>query len=265
MTEENKLIIDDNLITKNSEDSNEYKVILDDNLILYILTFIRTFPSSIPLEFLFDTKKNYIKKKELHNIYFNFCKCSKFYYQLFKNNSYIIFNKKYSKKYDKSNEFREEISKKIDITKLLVYSIKYYKDSSNFSGKKTYSDSLLNFEGEEKCIIEKHLKIEFLRSTYIEVLTFMKLENTEVKKISAGDLFRQINDFVKKEKYENNPHINIEGYPTRFRLIGDLRILFNFIKNQMILRGDLENPEEFPEHIAYTDIFKYIKYCFTQD
>ena len=33
----------------------------------------------------------------------------------------------------------------------------------------------------------------------------------------------------------------------------------------MITRGDLENPEDFPEHIAYTDVFKYIKYCFFQD
>ena len=71
--------------------------------------------------------------------------------------------------------------------------------------------------------------------------------------------------FCKKEKIANNPDIFVQGDNRRFRLIGNLRILFDFIKHKMILRGDLENPEEFPEHISYTDIFKYLKYCFPQD
>jgi hypothetical protein len=124
-----------------------------------------------------------------------------------------------------------------------------------------------NFEGKEKYFKKKNsiFKIEFLKSTYIEVLTFMKLENTEVKKIGKCDVLEQINAFVKKEKRANNPDIFVAGDNRRFRLISDLKILFDFIKHQMILRGNLENPEEFPEHIAYTDIFKYLKYCFPQD
>jgi len=107
--------------------------------------------------------------------------------------------------------------------------------------------------------------IKILKNVYIDVFIFMKLQNTEVIKISKKDIFRKINYFVMKEKQSNNPDIKVYGDNRRFRLIGNLKILFNFIKHQMILRGNLENPEEFPEHIAYTDIFKYIKYCFSQN
>ena len=197
-----------------------------------------------------------IMKKKLYIIHIvNICNsCKSFYGEKYKD-SYIIFNKEYSKKYNESNKFREEVSKKIDIKNLLVYS------------KIMSCDILLNFQGKEKYLKEKNsiFKIEFLKSTYIEVLTFMELQNTEVRKISKCDVLEQINSFVKKEKRSNNPDIFVAGDSRHFRLIGDLKILFDFIKQQMITRGDLENPEEFPEHIAYTDILKYLKYCFPQD
>jgi hypothetical protein len=107
--------------------------------------------------------------------------------------------------------------------------------------------------------------IKNFKNVYIDVFIFMKLQNTEVIKISKIDIFKEIIYFVRKEKQSNNPDIFVHGDNRRFRLIGNLKILFNFFKHQMITRGDLENSEDFPEHIAYTDIFKYIKYCFSQN
>jgi hypothetical protein len=79
----------------------------------------------------------------------------------------------------------------------------------------------------------------------------MKLENTQVKKVSKVHIILAINNYIKKEKANNNPDIFVEGDDRRFRLIGDLKILFDFIKKQMILRGHLENQQEFHEHILY--------------
>ena len=140
-----------------------------------------------------------------------------------------------------------------------IKSIKYFNGENNNS-------TLLIFNLFEYFKILKLFNnrkpIKFLKITYIDVLIFMKLQNIEVKKVTPIDIFQQINYFVRKEKLSNNPDIFVRGDTTRFRLIGNLKILFNFIKDQMITRGDLENPEEFPENIAYTDIFKYLKYCF---
>jgi len=282
------------------EEINKDKVTLSDDLILMIICFIipsfdiksikyfngknnnstllifnifeylkslKLFNNIIPIKFLFNDIEEYSEKKNLYNLYSNICNsCKSFYSEKYKD-SYIIFNKKYSKKYNDSKEFREEVSKKIDITKLLVYSNKLHEYHHINSRKKISCDILLNFEGEEKYLKEKNSisKMDFLKSTYTEVLTFMKLENTDVTKISTCDVLIQINLFLKKQKFYDNPEIFIGRYKTRFRLIGDLKILFDFIKHQMILRGNLENPEEFPEHIAYIDILKYLKYCFPQD
>jgi hypothetical protein len=285
---------------ENSQDSNKNKVTLSDELISMIISFIipsfdiksikyfngennnfillifnlfeylkilKLFHNTIPIKFLFNDVEEYREKKKLYNIYSNICNsCKSFYSEKYKD-SYIIFNKEYSKKYSESEEFREEVSKKIDIKNLLVYSNKLHEYHHIISRKEIFCDILLNFKGEEKYLKEKNSipKVEFLKSTYTEVLTFMKLENTEVKKITKFDIIEQINAFVKKEKRANNPDIFVAGDNRRFRLIGDLKILFDFIKHQMILRGNLENPEEFPEHIACTDILKYLKYCFSQD
>jgi hypothetical protein len=251
----------------NGENNNSTLLIFN---IFEYLKSLKLFHNTIPIKFLFNDVEEYREKKKLYNIYSNICNifnsCKSFYSEKYKD-SYIIFNKEYSKKYNDSKEFREEFSKKIDITKLLVYSNKLHEYHHIISRKKISCDILLNFEGEEKYLKERDSipKIEFLKSTYTEVLTFMKLENTDVTKISKYDVLIQINLFLKKQKFYDNPEIFIGRYKTRFRLIGDLKILFDFIIQQMILKGDLENPEEFPEHIAYIDILKYLKYCFPQD
>jgi hypothetical protein len=102
--------------------------------------------------------------------------------------------------------------------------------------------------------------------TYKEVLSFMNLpENTLV---SRSQLIKEINAFVKKEKDAKNPDIfveeNIEEHTRRFKLIGNLKVFFDFIKKQMIERGDLSKTDTFPNQIRYQDIMKYLSYCFPE-
>ena len=245
-----------------STNSNENKVILSDDLILLIFSFIENpFHNSIPLFFLFSNKKDYIKKKESYNIYCNlFHSCKRFYPLKYKD-SYIIFNKEYSKKYNESEEFKTEVSNRINSQYLLTYS-EFPEYDDDFEEKLV--DSLVNSCNEKIVLHNYDFSIHILKDTYKEVLIFMKLENTQVKKVSKVNIIVAINNYVKKEKANNNPYIFVEGDDRRFRLIGDLKILFDFIKKQMILRGHLENQQEFPEHIAYINIIKYVRYCFPQ-
>ena len=235
----------------NGENNNSTLLIFN---IFEYLKSLKLFNNIIPIKFLFNDIKEYREKKNLYNLYSNICNsCKSFYSEKYKD-SCIIFNKKYSKKYNDSKEFREEVSKKIDIKNLLLY----------LKTKDCYI--LRNFKGEETYLKKKKSisEIDFLKSTYIEVLTFMELQNTEVKKVSKVHIILAINNYVKNEQNKNNPDIFVEGNDRRFRLIGDLKILFDFIKKQMILRGHLENEQEFPEHISFINLIKYVRYCFPE-
>jgi hypothetical protein len=102
--------------------------------------------------------------------------------------------------------------------------------------------------------------INIPKPTFNEVLTCLKLpEDTE---ISPARVMQFICAYVKQEKLNNNPDIYVKGDNKKFNLIGDLEGIFDFIKKQMILRGDLENEDNFPKAISYNDIMKYFKYCF---
>jgi hypothetical protein len=246
-----------------STNSNENKVILSDDLILLIFSFIENpFHNSIPLSFLFCSKKDYyIKKKKLYNIYCNlFHSCKKFYPLKYKD-SYIIFNKKYSKKYNESEEFKKEVSNRINSQYLLTFS-----EFPEYDSEGNRVDFLVN-SCNEKILLKKYIGvIDIFKDTYKEILIFMKLENTQVKKVSNVHIIFAINNYVKNEQNKNNPDIFVEGYDRRkrFRLIGDLKILFDFIKKQMSLRGHLENEQEFPEHISFINLIKYVRYCFPE-
>lgn len=114
----------------------------------------------------------------------------------------------------------------------------------------------------KKIVKKDNFAINKENQSYKEVLAFMKLdENTN---ISKAQILQEINAFVKTNKTGNNPDIFFEGDNRRFMLIGDLKVLFEFIKKQMIERGDLGNSDEFPKDLAYTQIMKYLKYCFPE-
>ena len=121
-----------------------------------------------------------------------------------------------------------------------------------------YKDSKQNKP--KKVVNKENLAINKLMTTYPEVLTFLKLEDGV--QVSRALLIQSINSFVKKEKTENNPDIYVKGDNRCFNLIGELKVLFDFIKLRMIERGDLQNESEFPTNISYRQIMKYLKYCF---
>ena len=155
------------------------------------------------------------------------------------------------------------------ITKVMNKAIKLFANiqisNNDFLTKETAS-SLKTKDAKakkpKKVVNKENFAINKENETYKEVLSFMKLgENTNVSK---AQILQAINAFVKKEKTANNPEIFFEGDNKRFKLIGDLKILFEFIKKQMIKRGDLGNSDEFPKDLAYTQIMKYLKYCFPE-
>lgn len=110
----------------------------------------------------------------------------------------------------------------------------------------------------KKVVNKENLAINKLMTTYPEVLAFLKLEDGT--QVSRALLIQRINSFVKKEKTDKNPDITVAEDNRRFNLIGDLKILFDFIKLKMIERGELK--DEFPTHISYREIMKYLRYCF---
>ena len=155
------------------------------------------------------------------------------------------------------------------ITKVMNKAIKLFANiqisNNDFLTKETAS-SLKTKDAKakkpKKVVNKENFAINKENETYKEVLSFMKLdENTNVSK---AQILQEINAFVKKEKTANNPDIFFEGDNRRFNLIGDLKVLFEFIKKQMIKRGDLGNSDEFPKDLAYTQIMKYLKYCFPE-
>ena len=96
--------------------------------------------------------------------------------------------------------------------------------------------------------------------TFPEVLIFMDLSSDT--EISRGRIIQSVNAFVKTEKTAKNPDIIVEGNNRAFKLIGKLLTLFKFIKTEMVKRGDMKETDPLPEFLLYTQIMKYLKYCF---
>ena len=240
------------------EEINKDKVILSDDLILLIFSFIENpFHNSIPLSLLFCDKKDYIRRRKLYNIYCNlFHSCKRFYPLKYKD-SYFFFNKEYSKKYNNSEEFKKEVSNRVKLESKYFFTFTEFPKS--YDPDHDDVDYFVNCDG-EKILLRSHIAIHTLQKTYKEVLVFMKLENTHVTRVSKVHIMNAICNYVKKQKAENNPDI-FEGNSKRFRLIGELQNLFEFIKNQMIIRGALENPEIFPVYLSPTQVIFYLKYC----
>ena len=104
---------------------------------------------------------------------------------------------------------------------------------------------------ENAAINKKHLVQPFL-------LDFMNLEkDTQVSRAAA---LKAITSYVKKEKL-TNPSIIAENDKRSFKLIGDLKPLFDNIEKVMKTNGLLEG-KTFPTQIKYTDIMGYMSHCF---
>ena len=165
------------------------------------------------------------------------------------------------KDYEHSKEFTTQLSsmwKKI--TKSLFTVVQ---NNTDYLFKETLSSikkDTKNSKKQHKTVDKEKCAINIVSDSYSEVLNFMGLESDT--KISKAHLMQYINAYVKQEKVIGNLEIIVGGDNRSFKLGGKLVPLFGFIKKQMIDRGDLQQDSEFPTQIQYTQLMKYLKYCF---
>jgi hypothetical protein len=102
--------------------------------------------------------------------------------------------------------------------------------------------------------------VNIKKDTFKEVLDFLGLpENT---KVSRTDVHRGMLKFIEIEKEKNNPEIFFDETKKNFKLIGKMKVLFEFIREEKIKRGKMNEDEQLPQSIQNKDIMKYTSYCF---
>ena len=204
-----------------------------------------------------EEDSNNLEISELNIISEEDCLCK--YKEIIQN--LTILSKLSLKNFNLSKDFITQVNKNINSINKLA--LKITSDTLDYMTKEN-SISLKNKDAKSKKEKKKGPKENYSinkeKPTFIEVLNFMKLEENSC--VSRGQLIQHINAFVKKEKTNNNPDIFVEGDNRKFYLIGDLKVLFDFIKNQMILREDLNESNSFENILSYNQIMKYLKYCF---
>ena len=120
------------------------------------------------------------------------------------------------------------------------------KNSGNKSGgTKKVTDK------EKSAIHKKHVVQPFL-------LNFMKLEPNTL--VSRSDALTAITGYVKSEKIKN-PDIIVDNDKMKFKLIGDLKPLFEGIEGVMKAKNLLTN-NPMPSQIKYTQIMEFMTHCF---
>ena len=146
------------------------------------------------------------------------------------------------KKFNKStafyqNGYTEYLSKQVSLLE---------KSSSNKStSNKKVTDKT-------KAAIHKKLAVhQFL-------LNFMKLEPNTL--VSRSDALTAITGYVKQEKIKN-PDIILSTDKKTFKLIGELKPLFDGIKDVMLSKKLLTDTQ-MPTEIKYTQIMQYMTHCF---
>ena len=109
-------------------------------------------------------------------------------------------------------------------------------------------------QDKEKSAIHKKLHVHpFL-------LSFMKLDQGTL--VSRSDALTAITGYVKQEK-ETNPDIIVASDKRSFKLIGELKFLFNGIEQIMKSRNLLDD-KQMPTEIKYTQIMQYMTHCFVK-
>ena len=133
--------------------------------------------------------------------------------------------------------YNEYLSKQISVLE---------KNSGNKSGGvKKVTDK------EKSAIHKKHVVQPFL-------LNFMKLEPNTL--VSRSDALTAITGYVKQEKIKN-PDIIVDNDKMKFKLIGDLKLLFDGIES--VMKGkNLLTETKMPTEIKYTQIMEYMTHCF---
>jgi hypothetical protein len=138
------------------------------------------------------------------------------------------------------NGYYEYLSKQVNVLE---------KNSGNKNGVKKVTDK-------EKSAIHKKLPVQpFL-------LSFMKLPSDTL--VSRSDALTAITNFVKDEKIKN-PSIIVTDDKRSFHIIGDLKVLFNGIEKIMRSKNLIDEKQQIPTQIKYTQIMQYMTHCFIKD
>jgi len=112
--------------------------------------------------------------------------------------------------------------------------------------------------GVKKTTDKDKAAIHKLLPVYPFFLKFLKLEEGTLVSRATG--LKLINSYVKEEKLKN-PDLVIHDDKKSFMIFGELETLFAEINKVMISRNV---NEEIPKHIKYTDIMKYMSYCYVK-
>lgn len=149
-------------------------------------------------------------------------------------NSFKKFNKSFSLY---QNGYTEYLSKQVSLLE-------------KSSGSKSTTVKKVTDKG--KAAIHKKLSVQpFL-------LNFMKLEPNTL--VSRSDALTAITGYVKQEKLKN-PDIILSNDKKTFKLIGELKPLFDGIEGVMKSKNLLTNTP-MPTAIKYTQIMQYMTHCF---
>ena len=111
------------------------------------------------------------------------------------------------------------------------------------------------FDKEKAAIHKKLVAQPFL-------LVFMKAEPGAL--VSRAEALSAITGYVKAQK-QTNPDILVEGDKKSFKLVGDLKILFDGIRGVMENKKLVTVEKPFPETIKFTQIMEYMSHCFIKD
>ena len=121
------------------------------------------------------------------------------------------------------------------------------KNGSKSSVKKTITDR------DKIAIHKKHSVHDFL-------LTFMKLPAGT--KVSRAEALTAITAYVKEQK-ATNPEIIVGDDNRSFKIVGDLKVLFDGIEKNLIKNNALLQP--MPKQIKFTQIMTYMSHCFIKE
>ncbi len=168
-----------------------------------------------------------------------------------------------------SKIFKEENMDRETRTKFETAYNKLLKSNAVFT--RTYNEALFrqlnaleksgSKSGVKKQIVDKDkIAIHKKHTVHDFLLTFMKLPSGTP--ISRAQALTAITSFVKEQK-EKNPDIIVADDKKSFKIIGDLKELFDGIEKHLKAVGKFNKP--MPTQIKYTDIMTYMAHCFVKD
>ena len=136
--------------------------------------------------------------------------------------------------------------------------------------RKSYITTLIE---DKKNFIENKKKKKMMKNTSNSHVNKMKLAKPytllfmgihDNNMTSTADILRGFSKFIKEEKDKKNKDIfvykeNNEIDNTSFKIIGKMKVLFEEIKKEANIRGDMIT---IPEELTFKNIFTYVKYMF---